>query len=209
MIVMAAIIGKCMLDSGAADRIHFHPPVAPDRIRSAIRSADVGVTMLQDSCLNHRYALPNKLFDYVAAGLPVLGADLTEVKRVVTEHDLGLTVDPSDPGQIAKGLESMMDANRQQEWRENALKADVVDAYLVFVNDAVWPLAVQRAVEQKLAKELPMGAVVVLYRRPVWKEPGSLSLHEKTVKIDVTWGKKDEQMYLLEKKAEGPRHSEL
>ncbi|NNF03558.1 MAG: glycosyltransferase, partial [Rhodothermales bacterium] len=78
-----------------ADRIHFLAPVDPDRVHAAISDAAVGVTLLQDSCLNHRYALPNKLFDYFHAGLPVLAARLPEIERVVDGEGLGLTVEPN------------------------------------------------------------------------------------------------------------------
>lgn len=105
------------------DRVHFLDPVAPDEIRSAIRDARIGVTMLEDTCLNHRFALPNKLFDYVHAGVPVLGADLDEVRAVIERFDIGRTADPADPQAIASALREMLDEDLQNRWRTNLPRA--------------------------------------------------------------------------------------
>jgi len=104
-------------------RVHFLPPVSPDEIRHAIRDAHIGVTMLEGTCLNHRFALPNKLFDYVHAGIPVLGADLDEVRMVIDSHDIGMTANPSDPASIASALRRMLDAGNQTRWRSNMKQA--------------------------------------------------------------------------------------
>ena len=110
-------------DLGLSERIHFLEPVAPDEIRTTIRDARIGVTMLEDTCLNHRYALPNKLFDYVHAGVPVLGAALDEVETIISRFDIGMTADPSDPRSIANALLDMLNDDRQNRWRSNLPRA--------------------------------------------------------------------------------------
>ena len=110
-------------EQNLADRVHFLDPVSPAAIHSTIRSADIGVTLLEDTCLNHRYALPNKLFDYLLAGLPILGSDLREVARLIDGHDVGLRVDASNPQAIANSLNEMLLGPRLSEWCRNALKA--------------------------------------------------------------------------------------
>lgn len=110
--------------SSAGDRIHFLPPVDPDSVHAAVRDASVGVTLLQDSCLNHRYALPNKLFDYMHAGVPVLASRLPEIARVVEGEDLGLTVPPDDANAVAEALAVMLtDQARRRDWKHAAARA--------------------------------------------------------------------------------------
>ncbi len=75
------------------------------RLLSYTGQADVGVSLLEDTCENHRLALPNKLFEYLAAGLPVVVSDLPEMSRLVQERGVGWVVDSSSPEEIARVLE--------------------------------------------------------------------------------------------------------
>lgn len=104
--------------------VHFLDPVEPHRIRGVLSGADAGLTLLEDSCLNHRLALPNKLFDYLAAGLPVLASPLPEISRIVSLHSVGLLADPRDERGLAETMRSMtLDPARRAEWRRSALAA--------------------------------------------------------------------------------------
>ena len=90
---------------GVGERAHFHPPVQLARLLSYTEQADVGVSLLEDTCENHRLALPNKLFEYLAAGLPVVVSDLPEMSRLVQERGVGWVTDSSSPEEIARVLE--------------------------------------------------------------------------------------------------------
>jgi glycosyltransferase involved in cell wall biosynthesis len=90
---------------GLDGRLHFYPPVALAELLSYTSQADVGVSLLEDTCENHRLALPNKLFEYLAAGLPVVVSDLPEMRRLVGDRSVGWTTDPGDPADIARVLE--------------------------------------------------------------------------------------------------------
>jgi glycosyltransferase involved in cell wall biosynthesis len=87
---------------GCADRVFCLPAVPSARVVAEARSADLGLwTLLADVGLNFKYALPNKVFEYLAAGLPLLAADLPEVRRLVEEYGIGLCFDPDKPRSIA------------------------------------------------------------------------------------------------------------
>ncbi len=58
-------------------------PVAPELVEAYAASANVGVSPNVPSCLNYRYSLPNKLFHYMAAGIPVVASDFRQVRDVV------------------------------------------------------------------------------------------------------------------------------
>ena len=84
--------------AGLGDRVHFLPSVPLERLLEHTADADVGVSLLQDTCENHRLALPNKVFEYVAAGVPVVVSDLPELTRLVEQHGIGWTVAARRPG---------------------------------------------------------------------------------------------------------------
>ena len=91
------------------DRIRFLDPVPPDALLPVTASADVGITLLEDTCLNHRFALPNKLFEYLMAGLPVLASDLPEIRGVVEAFEVGCVVNPADRAALVETLQHMVD----------------------------------------------------------------------------------------------------
>jgi len=87
-----------------AGRVTLLPSIPLEDLLAHTAEADVGVTLLQDTCLNHRLALPNKLFEYIAAGVPVVAADLPETRRLVEGHGVGWCVPPADPAALAEAL---------------------------------------------------------------------------------------------------------
>lgn len=89
---------------GVGARVHLLPTVPGDRLLAHTAQADIGVSLLEDTCENHRLALPNKVFEYMAAGVPVVTSDLPELSRLVREHGIGWTADPSDPVALAQTL---------------------------------------------------------------------------------------------------------
>jgi glycosyltransferase involved in cell wall biosynthesis len=93
---------------GAAHRLHLLPPVPPDRVVSYAASADIGVSPIVPSCLNYRYSLPNKLFQYMAAGIPVVASDFPQVRDVVAGTRCGLVVDATRPEAIAAAIERLV-----------------------------------------------------------------------------------------------------
>jgi len=102
--------------------VHFLPAVPPRAVHTALKGATIGVTMLEDTCLNHRFALPNKFFDYIHAGLPILSSNLKEVAALVEQYELGLTTDPSDPNGIAQAINQMIDSPSLTDWGQNAVR---------------------------------------------------------------------------------------
>jgi glycosyltransferase involved in cell wall biosynthesis len=79
-----------------------------DSLLSYTAQASVGVSLLEGSCENHRLALPNKVFEYMAAGVPVVVSALPELERFLSEHPIGCAVDPGDPSAVSRALNEVV-----------------------------------------------------------------------------------------------------
>lgn len=109
-----------VIDWGIEGRVRFMDPVPPDEVVVYARSADIGVTLLEDVCLNHRLALPNKLFEYLTAGLPVIASDLPEIRKVVRGWDVGQVVRPADRADLIAALnQAVLDRSLREHWQRN------------------------------------------------------------------------------------------
>jgi glycosyltransferase involved in cell wall biosynthesis len=108
---------------GVSDRVEFAGAVTADRLIETIREASVGLALIQPICLSYRMSLPNKVFEYVAAGLPVLGSDLPAIGSLVSEHRIGLLAEPGEVEDVAAKLGEMLEPERNSAFREAARKA--------------------------------------------------------------------------------------
>lgn len=69
--------------------IYFHEAVAPDILLDYTSSADFGFLFYENTCLNHYYCSPNKMFEYLMAEIPVIVSNLYEMKRLVELNKIG------------------------------------------------------------------------------------------------------------------------
>jgi glycosyltransferase involved in cell wall biosynthesis len=70
---------------------------------------DAGLSVDTDTCTNQRYSLPNKLFDYIAAGIPAIVSPLPEVSDLVEHYGCGSVLEEVTPDAIAKEIQRLMD----------------------------------------------------------------------------------------------------
>ena len=78
---------------------------------------------IQDTSPNHRQTTPNKLFEAIAVGTPVVASDLPGMSSIVRPDRLGVLVDPADPADIARGIRQIVDAAPEER---EALRAHVL-----------------------------------------------------------------------------------
>lgn len=97
--------------------------VDPDKLASIISQAKVGLVPLQQLSLNEKYALPNKLFEYMMAGVPVVASDMPEVAKIVNEEKIGATFTSFEPREIARSIRKVVESPNYDQMRRNALRA--------------------------------------------------------------------------------------
>jgi glycosyltransferase involved in cell wall biosynthesis len=93
---------------GVADRLHLLEPVAPAEVSAYVSTADVGVLPLRHFG-SHEVALPNKIFEYLYGGLPVLTSDTRASAEFVRRHGVGGVHIAADPDSFAAELRRVLE----------------------------------------------------------------------------------------------------
>ncbi len=106
------------------EKVMFINKLPFEQLRQYTIAATIGITLDKDTNLNYRYSLPNKLFDYIHAGVPVLASALPEVKKIIDAYQIGECTDSVTPEAIAAKLNGMLrDKERLNWYKGNTLKA--------------------------------------------------------------------------------------
>jgi glycosyltransferase involved in cell wall biosynthesis len=101
---LEALAEELLLDG----KVHFIDAVPPDELLAITASATIGVVPYQPVSLNNRLALPNKIFEYLAVGLPVIVSDIPELRRIVSSTGCGLAYDPYDPRALGDAVNRLL-----------------------------------------------------------------------------------------------------
>jgi glycosyltransferase involved in cell wall biosynthesis len=85
-------------------KVKFIQSVSWEKLMKYTKSANIGMCLEKDTNLNYRYSLPNKLFDYIAGGIPVIASDLPETGKILNEYKCGIIIPEVTPVDISKAI---------------------------------------------------------------------------------------------------------
>lgn len=106
------------------DKIRFIDKMPYAELMQYTLNSDLGISVDKDTNLNYRLSLPNKLFDFIHAGIPVFSSDLPLVSEIVTTYQIGEVCESHDPKVIAQKINRLFaDNNRIEEYKSNTEKA--------------------------------------------------------------------------------------
>ncbi len=101
-------------------KVHFTGRVKLEDLPAYTAVADVGISIEENMGLNYYYALPNKLFDYIQYGVPVLGSPLIEISKIISDYNIGMLIEKHEPQHIAEKLNFMLsNENQRMVWKRN------------------------------------------------------------------------------------------
>lgn len=94
--------------SKSHNNIFLHKAVPPNVLLSYTVSADVGISFIENICLSHYYCMPNKLFEYAMAGLPVIFSNMKEIREFVESHQMGVVVEDKTVESLNQAIEKLL-----------------------------------------------------------------------------------------------------
>jgi glycosyltransferase involved in cell wall biosynthesis len=94
-------------DMKTDSRIRFIPTVPWNDLIRYIKMADIGMSLDKDTSLNYRFSLPNKLFDYISAGIPFIAGNLFEPAKIIREFNCGVLIDKITPQSIKSAIDDL------------------------------------------------------------------------------------------------------
>lgn len=101
---------------GISGRVIFKGRLDPRDLVPLTCSAGLGISLEEDMGLNYRYALPNKMFDYIQCRVPVLCSALPEMAKIVETYGIGIAIRKRDPENIAKVVRFMLEEQESGAW---------------------------------------------------------------------------------------------
>jgi glycosyltransferase involved in cell wall biosynthesis len=108
----------------STDNVFFIPPVPMPELVSSLDGFDVGMVPYRPTVLNNIYSSPNKLFEYMMAGMVVIGSDLPVIGGIIKSSGCGVVFNPDDPESIANAINTVMhDRDKLKEMKKLSCKA--------------------------------------------------------------------------------------
>jgi glycosyltransferase involved in cell wall biosynthesis len=117
---------KYVIEHQLENKVRFLNRMPYAELMTYTACSDLGLALDKNTNINYRFSLPNKVFDYIHAGIPLLASDLIEVKRIIEGNRVGLIAQNHQPEHLADLVkELIVDKALQADFRENCKKASL------------------------------------------------------------------------------------
>ncbi|MEN9334947.1 MAG: hypothetical protein RLY35_2127 [Bacteroidota bacterium] len=105
-----------------SNNIFFHSAVPFEDIPQYTSSADVGFNMAQNNCMNHRYCLPNKIFEYIQCEIPIISNDLEDCTQLIQHYQIGTIISQYNSHELNAAIDEFLTQD-YPNLKENVRKA--------------------------------------------------------------------------------------
>ena len=111
-------------DLQISNRVFFIGTISQDDLINFTSGGDVGLSIIENISISYFHALPNKMFEYIMAGLPVLASDLPQMKKIIDKYKVGECVNLSKEEELLLTLNNWVrNPNLLQAYKDNCVKA--------------------------------------------------------------------------------------
>lgn len=107
-----------------SDRVIFAGTVGQKELINFTAGGDLGLSLIENISVSYYHALPNKMFEYIMAGIPVLASDLPQMKMIIEKYQVGEAINISNPQSIVNSvLKLKSDPDIMKKYKSNCLTA--------------------------------------------------------------------------------------
>lgn len=114
---------KMASDVKLANRVHCISRIPKSELLSYTAAADLGISIDKPNNLNYKYSLPNKIFDYFEAGIPVLVSRIPELENLLNEFPCGLFIENHNPQHIADQIKALVQHPQRSQFKAQSKRA--------------------------------------------------------------------------------------
>jgi len=113
-----------VIDNQLDDKVLFFDKCPYNEMMNFTYYADLGLTLDKSTNINYRYSLPNKVFDYIQAETPIIGTNLIEISKILSEYGVGEIIEEFTPENLALLINSLLnDESKLTDLKVNCSKA--------------------------------------------------------------------------------------
>ncbi len=119
-----SVLKQMVRNEKLEEKVIFKDKMPFEKLRQYTLNADLGLALDKNTNLNYRFSLPNKLFDYIHSGIPVLASELPEIMKIIKEYEVGYFISSHEPAEIAETINQIFfDEKLFQQTKANTEKA--------------------------------------------------------------------------------------